>query len=70
MVCVFLLYRVLACFGSSNFRPPIKIVALVVKISSENFVECTGKWTADVRLGIRGKDVIPAKMKGDVKFPS
>lgn len=52
------------------FVRPLKIVALIVKISSGNFVECTGKWTADVRLGIRGKDVIPAKMKDDVKFPS
>lgn len=43
----------------------------IVKISSGNFVECTGKWTAGVRLGIRGKDVVPAKRKDyDGKFPS
>lgn len=40
---------------------PLKIVALIVKISSENFVECTGKWTAAVDWEYAGRMLFPQK---------
>lgn len=40
---------------------PLKIVTLIVKISSENFVECTGKWTAVVDREYAGRMLFQQK---------